>query len=55
MLMLYVRCSTSKVKAEPTAMPTRQATTTNITARLAFTCSIRFDLKDDSDYEKKVS
>jgi hypothetical protein len=36
------------------AIPTRQATTTNITARLAFTCSIRFNLKDNSNYEKTV-
>ena len=35
-------------------MPIRHADTTNIATRFAFPCSIRFDLKDNSDYEKTV-
>ncbi|HLE74562.1 MAG TPA: hypothetical protein VI864_00755 [Candidatus Bathyarchaeia archaeon] len=46
---------TARVTAEPTTMPIRHTETTKIATRFAFTCSIRFSLKDDSDYEKKVS
>jgi hypothetical protein len=35
-------------------MPIRHADTTKIATRFAFTCSIRFNLKDNSDYEKTV-
>jgi len=38
----------------PKAMPIRHADTTKIATRFAFTCSIRFNLKDNSDYEKTV-
>jgi hypothetical protein len=46
---------TARVTAEPTAMPIRHADTTNMATRFAFTCSIRFNLKDDSDYENNRS
>jgi hypothetical protein len=46
---------TARVTAEPTTMPIRHADTTKIAARFAFICSIRFNLNDSSDYEKKVS
>jgi hypothetical protein len=52
--MLCVRSKNARVNAEPTAIPTRQAATTNIIERFPFTCSIRFNLKDNSDYEKTV-
>ena len=35
-------------------MPIRHADTTKIATRFAFTCSNRFNLKDNSDYEKTV-
>ena len=35
-------------------MPNRHADTAKIATRFAFTCSIIFNLKDDSDYEKTV-
>jgi hypothetical protein len=50
------RCTfkTARVTAEPTTMPIRHADTTKIATRFALTCSIRFDLKDNSNYEKTV-
>jgi hypothetical protein len=45
---------TARVTAEPTTMPIRHADTTKIATRFAFNCSILFDLKDNSDYEKTV-
>src|SRR3990170_6887050 len=45
---------TARVTAEPTTMPIRHADTTKIATRFAFTCSTRFNLKDNSDYEKTV-
>jgi len=35
-------------------MPIIQSDTTKIATRFEFTCSIRFNLKDKSDYEKTV-
>jgi hypothetical protein len=35
-------------------MPIRHVATANIIARFVFACSIRFNLKDNSDYEKTV-
>jgi hypothetical protein len=40
---------TARVTAEPTTMPIRHAETTKIAIRLAFVCTIRFNLKDNSD------
>jgi len=46
---------TARVTAEPTTMPIKHADTTKIATRFAFTCSIRFNPKDNSNYENNRS